>query len=406
MIGKISKKPDARGYWYFQYKDSEGALRRVKNRDRAALDKQRSSMVANPLSMINNKVATRVIRDIWSKPIKKDLQSGEVLSMVGLKKLSKKHLDDGYKLICKYNYLKKPLCDYDVAWFTSGNLSAMSDWMAEDPDLTLSNQKKIWDVLGKIFGIAHRYEMIENNPIIGVQKNVYKRKLKQHKANQKPPDIVAGSPMDALELLAALKNNAYQKGRIFDYTWMEFAAETAVRVNESFAAEIKDINFDKQYIMIDKNLTYIYQEVGSVKSGKQREISLSDNLVKILKSWIKYMEVNGLKNPKGLLFPNTKGGYMSAGNFNNRNLTRAIKEIDPKLKITPHDFRNLNNSMNTLLGMPVEDRMQLLGHGDKKTNAIYNKEQGWINRQDKINQANNLSDLISLKNGANNLIGS
>jgi len=406
MIGIISKKPDARGYWSFQYKDSDRSIRRIKNKDRAALDKERSYMISNPLSVINNKVATRIIKDIWKKPPKKDMPTGEVTAKLGLKILSKKHLDDGFKLMSEYKYLDKKLCEYDVAWFTSGNLSAMSDWMAEDPEVTLSNQKKIWDVLGKIFGLAHRGEMIENNPIQGVQKNVYKKKLEQHKSNKKPPDIVAGSPTDALELLAALKNNAYKKGRMFDYTWMEFATETAVRVNESFAAEINDINFDKQFIMIDKNLTYDFNFVGSVKSGKQREISLSDNLAQILKSWIKYMQTNGMKNPKGLLFPNQKGGYMSARNFNQRNLKRAMDEIDPNLKITPHDFRNLNNSMNTLIGMPIEDRMKLLGHGDKKTNAIYNKEQGWINRQDKINQANELSNLISLKKLGNNLIGS
>jgi site-specific recombinase XerD len=133
---------------------------------------------------------------------------------------------------------------------------------------------------------------------------------------------------------------------------------------------------------------------------------LSDNLTKILKDWINYMRTNGLKNPKGLLFPSQNGTYMSARNFNQRNLARATKEINPDIKVTPHDFRNFNNSMNTLVGMPVEERMALLGHGDAKTNAIYNKEKGWINRADKISQANNLSNVITLKSGRNNLIGS
>ena len=405
MIGTISKKQDARGYWSFQYKDDDKVIRRVKNRDRNALDKERSSMVNNPLS-IRTTVATRMIQDIWTKPINKGQPAGEILSKVGLKPLSKKHLDDGWISLCKYNYLDKPLKDYDIAWFTTGNLSTMSDLMADDTDITLSVQKKIWDVLGKIFSIAHRSGILEVNTLKGVEKKVFTKKLEQKKANKKAPDIVAGTPVEAIELLTAMKNNAYKKGLMFDYTWMEFAAETAVRVNESFAAVIADINFEKQYIMIDKNLTYDLKIVGSVKSGKQREISLSDNLTKILKDWINYMRTNGLKNPKGLLFPSQNGTYMSARNFNQRNLARATKEINPDIKVTPHDFRNFNNSMNTLVGMPVEERMALLGHGDAKTNAIYNKEKGWINRADKISQANNLSNVITLKSGRNNLIGS
>lgn len=147
------------------------------------------------------------------------------------------------------------------------------------------------------------------------------------------------------------------------YPYFLFLARTGVRLGESLAVQVSDIDFDEQVVVIDK--AYSKARLETPKDGESREVDLSQQLVNVLKKMISDRRQRCFASGKpmpSLLFPTQDGGVMNRAHVWRamvRTLKRAglptreivegeeIKAAEEKFKVrfSPHSFRYVLSSL-------------------------------------------------------------
>jgi integrase len=158
------------------------------------------------------------------------------------------------------------------------------------------------------------------------------------------------------------------------YPYFLFLARTGLRLGESLAAEIGDVNFASRLIIVNK--AYSGGTIQLPKDGEAREVDLSKQLMDVLNAMLaerrrRYFEAG--KPMPMLLFPSINGGVM-----NKYHIWRAIQQTLKKAKLdlhfSAHSFRHTFASQLLQLGESPAYVQRQLGHSSiKMTVDTYGK---------------------------------
>jgi integrase len=166
------------------------------------------------------------------------------------------------------------------------------------------------------------------------------------------------------------------------YPYFLFLARTGVRLGESVAVEVDDIDFNKRVVTINK--AYSKGTIQLPKDGEAREVDLSKQLVEALKGMLLERRQKcfaaGKPMPK-LLFPTENGGVM-----NKFHIWRAIMQTLKKAKLdvhfSAHSFRHTFASQLLQIGESPAYVQRQLGHSSiKMTVDTYGK---WLPAGNKV----------------------
>lgn len=153
---------------------------------------------------------------------------------------------------------------------------------------------------------------------------------------------------------------------------------TGAREGEIFALTKEDYNRIELSIKINKQFTRnkLYHHPKTASSN--RDITIFEDLAKVLDEHIKTLEPN---NP--LLFPNLAGNYINASNFRERFWKKLLKLCGINKRVRIHDLRGSYINMNYTGGVSPKFTQNNVGHARcETTNNIYAR-----NNEDMINQA-------------------
>ena len=92
---------------------------------------------------------------------------------------------------------------------------------------------------------------------------------------------------------------------------------SGMRIGEVIALERQDLDLVRCFAVINKNFTNGHLESSS-KSGKDRQVDLSDELVIVLKNHLERLDLEASlqrKPPSPLVFPSTQGKFLTARNW-------------------------------------------------------------------------------------------
>jgi integrase len=208
-------------------------------------------------------------------------------------------------------------------------------------DYSSETQRKVLNLLSRIFNTAVEEEMIVKNPC----------KTSLVRSSVSPPEFKEQRFLtkDELTWLSDCINPQYKE-------LILFAGLTGLRKGELFALETSDIA-DKK-IKITKSLTLINgkAEITHPKTKRSiRTVDIPDELLDY------FLNLN-----KGPVFPSIKGSRMQAGNFRNRYFQPAVKaSIGEPFRF--HDLRH------TAVALAIKDNKhpfeisKMLGHTSIKT---------------------------------------
>ena len=202
-------------------------------------------------------------------------------------------------------------------------------------------QRKVLNLLSRIFNTAVEEEMIVKNPC----------KTSLVRSSVSPPEFKEQRFLtrDELEWLSDCINLQYKE-------LVLFAGLTGLRKGELFALETSDIANNK--VTVTKSLTLINGKAEITHPKTKRSI----RTVEIPDELLDYF----LNLKKGPVFPSIKGSRMQAGNFRNRYFQPAVKaSIGEPFRF--HDLRH------TAVALAIKDNKhpfeisKMLGHTSIKT---------------------------------------
>jgi len=198
-----------------------------------------------------------------------------------------------------------------------------------------------------IFNIAIRFNWIEKNP----SKDIKKISIPQKER----------LCFNDLELKLILNNcNSLIKNIVC------FALYTGMRLNEICNIQLKDINFDERILSITNKENF------RTKSGKQRQIPISDNLFKLLNEMLEQKpndNILSLYNPESYIF--SRNGFKLSANF----VSKAFKKVLRKLNMNERfHFHCLRHTFITNLiknGVNINYVKEIAGHSEIQTTMNY-----------------------------------
>ena len=122
------------------------------------------------------------------------------------------------------------------------------------------------------------------------------------------------------------------------YLILLLAITTGARQGELLALTWDDINFNKQYINIDKTFSKgELADVPKTDSSERTLYNLPDFIFEELEEYRKTQKYN----PNNLVFPNNEGNYRDGHNLTYRVLPRLLKQAELP-KVCWHSLRHTN----------------------------------------------------------------
>ncbi|EMF0304663.1 site-specific integrase [Enterococcus faecium] len=212
----------------------------------------------------------------------------------------------------------------------------------------------------RICDYAIKFGYLQDNPFKKI--TVPKRKVSVHEENTL-------NFFNKEELEIFLKS-VEKKKDIRMYSFFRTLAFTGMRVGELLALTWKDIDFNDNYIKINKTLARgknrrLYVEQPKTKNSK-RDIPVDDETMNILKKWrleqrkwLLTLGINTLSKNQ-LVFSNQKNEYLQLSKPR-KWLEVIIKQNNLK-RITIHGLRHTHASLLLEAGANIKDVQERLGH--------------------------------------------
>lgn len=131
-----------------------------------------------------------------------------------------------------------------------------------------------------------------------------------------------------------------------DYVITKLLLDTGMRIGESLALLVEDIDLKNKIILLTHN----------VKGNKERYVYFSFKMAEDLRRWIQYKD---RYTENDLMFPSSKGNMMKPSLFE-RNLRETGLKVN--LKIHPHQLRNQFAKQYLLNNGDLYTLSKILGH--------------------------------------------
>ncbi|HGF7540205.1 TPA: tyrosine-type recombinase/integrase [Enterococcus hirae] len=212
----------------------------------------------------------------------------------------------------------------------------------------------------RICDYAIKLGYLQDNPLKKI--TVPKRKVSVHEE-----DTLNFFSKEELEIFL---KSVEKKKDIRMYSFFRTLSFTGMRVGELLALTWKDIDFNDNYIKINKTLTRgknrrLYVEQPKTKNSK-RDIPVDDETINILKKWrleqrkwLLTLGINTLSKNQ-LVFSNQKNEYFQLSKPR-KWLEVIIKQNNLK-RITVHGLRHTHASLLLEAGANIKDVQERLGH--------------------------------------------
>jgi len=201
--------------------------------------------------------------------------------------------------------------------------------------------------------------------------------LKKHNAKPLPLHIKPEriDRTDTIEVLteeetkqlfeATQYSTKYQRVRLRDKAMLVLLYSCGLRRNEAINMNVKDVNFDRELVLVRKGKNY-----------KERYVPINRYNLRLLEDWIyegrpMYPDY---KQSESLLLSNQTGGRLFGGAIA-ESLKRIVRatgnETITAKHITPHKLRHSIATHFLSAGMDMGDIKQFLGHSYLETTQIY-----------------------------------
>ena len=199
-------------------------------------------------------------------------------------------------------------------------------------------------------------KLIPFNPARGVKKP-------QHT----PKEMIALDPEQAQRLLAEAKAD-----RLFPL--YAFLLDTGAREGEAFALQWNDLDFQGGAVQLTKTLeeTAGILKVKEAKTKKsRRRVTLTRFAIDALQQHRKAMLAAGMYRPDGIVFCDSRGGYLRKSNVLRRSFRPILKRAGLPT-IRPYDLRHSSATLLLLAGVDAKVVSERLGHSSTRlTQDVY-----------------------------------
>ena len=218
-------------------------------------------------------------------------------------------------------------------------------------------------VLHGIFEEARVYEYVTVNPCTRTGKFVTGNGKEKQKEKVKP--YTAEQAAEVIEQAKAF-------GLRF-HALIALLARTGVRIGEALGLSWGDINLEERTADVKKSWSYYNQELGSIKTGKPREIDLTHYTVEVLKQ---LREQSSFSRDTDPVFCSSKGKRIS-----DEVVRRQYYKIRLRDDVTVHDLRHTYATLRLAKGDNLIDVSRQLGH--KNPSITLDVYAGWLPRYHK-----------------------
>ncbi|WP_270290171.1 site-specific integrase [Enterococcus casseliflavus] len=250
---------------------------------------------------------------------------------------------------------KKKISSFTVAYCQK----TVNKWKAE-----YSTYKALKTYTTAVFDYAVRMNVIVSNPM----KDVY---ITKGNARKKEDKIKFYEAEELKEFLEVAKKDKFP----LSYPLFRLLAFTGIRKGEALALTWQDIDFENKILTINKTIARNTKNELVTNQPKtetsNREISLDDTTIEVLKKWRqdqrKYLLSHGHNSlrPNQIIFSSKNNNYLDPLRPNNIQ-KRLCRESGLK-DITIHGFRHTHCSLLFEAGLSIQEVQSRLGHSDIQT---------------------------------------
>ncbi|MDQ0149210.1 tyrosine-type recombinase/integrase [Eubacterium multiforme] len=166
------------------------------------------------------------------------------------------------------------------------------------------------------------------------------------KCKRKPKDQLSDSDFKAL--IKALDITKYSEYR--DYVIIQLIMDTGMRIGETLALTIEDIDLVRRAILIPADIS---------KGKKDRYVFFSNTMASLLRRWLQFKD--RYINNDVLLFPTTRGTQLGIPHFE-RNFRIYKERANLNKNTTAHGLRNNFAKRCLMSGMDIYILSRLLRH--------------------------------------------
>jgi integrase len=159
-------------------------------------------------------------------------------------------------------------------------------------------------------------------------------------------------------------NAKYTDASRWKYVVYLLALNTGLRAGELWGLKLKDINWDRKLINIQRQFNRTSKKLGPTKGKDSRKVPCNDDLLKELRLICESLDLDDF------IFTNTKGTPICHNNFRSRIF--ALDNIESKVrKIRFHDLRHTALTIMVDSGVNIKTVQFIAGHKDITTTMKY-----------------------------------
>lgn len=263
---------------------------------------------------------------------------------------------DNYKYTFKllFKYINDN-CSYKVQNFTLEKFEKkfvldFLSWIENNRNNSISSRNLRLASIKSFTSFVFQYE-IDNSELIRIMKIPRKKDIKNK------PKIITE---EQIKILLSQPNTKIKKGRR-QLAILSLMYDAGLRIDELLSLKVNNVN--------NQNFNTINILHG--KGNKQREVPISDDVMKILKIYINDYNLNS----DDYLFSNSKKEKLCSNAIRkiiNKNIKLAKKQyFDFPDKINPHKFRHSKATHLINKGVSIVEVKEFLGHADLSSTQIY-----------------------------------
>jgi integrase/recombinase XerD len=169
--------------------------------------------------------------------------------------------------------------------------------------------------------------------------------VKHLKASRKPKEQL--SNQEYKRLIGSLDTTKYVEFR--DYTIINIIMDSGMRIGETLALQIKDVDLVRRAVMINAD---------NAKSKRDRVVFFSRKTGQLLRRWIQYKD---RYFETDILFPTNRCSQLKVMNFE-KNFRKYVALCGIKKYVTPHSLRNNFGRRFLVNGGDIFTLSKILGH--------------------------------------------